>query len=281
MQNLPLLNYQLSRLKNAEPSQYRFIGSIESVSDDGLLWVRSDNLTVAVSMTRASIFLAPPEGSEDGSLQRLSWKHFPLVLEGTKVFIGGSYCNKEGRNVFCSTKEQPLVVILFEGDERHLVYRVIAASRQPNEYWNGLTPYSLVLGVVSELLIAAFYSGRPALRMTVLAALTGVFIPLMPLLPPGVLLTSFYRRWWRRGRLYRVYRDLLEYILSGEPSVRAGHEDLPLFVWEIKKAGLDENHIKIYKRRSRMLEIYAISAAGFGILCNIFVVLFILQWLFL
>ncbi len=262
-------------------NNYRFIGSIESVSDDGWLWVRGKNLTVAVSMIRAQLFLAPPEGAEDGSLQRLSWKHVPLVLEGTKIFVGGPYCHKNGRNLFCSTKEQPLVVILFEGGEQHLVYRVIAAARQSNEYWNALTPYSLALGVVSELLIAAFYSGRPALRMTVLAALTGGFIPLMPLLPPGVLLTSFYRRWWRRGKRYRIYRDLLEYMHNCGASVLAGSQVLSMFAWNRDKASLNPNQIKIYKRRSRMLELYAIAAAGLGILCNIFIVLFVLQRLFL
>lgn len=283
LQKVPLLNYQLSRTPSETPHLYRFLGAIEAVSNEGILWVRSEGLTAAVSMNRARIFLVPPEDAEDGFLQRLTWRQLPLILEGSKIFIGGPYCSKDGRKIFCSTKEHPLIVLLFEGDEQNLVYRVLAAARQPNEYWNKITPYSLVLGMFSQLLIAASYSGRPALRLTALTALASVFIPIMPLLPPGVLFTSFYRRWWRRARHYRAYRDMLEFFKEHNPTgdTEMLTEMVPAIGPMEKKAGFDPAHIQVYRNRSCRLVLYAIAAAGFGIVLNILVILFVLQSLFL
>ena len=242
------------------------------------MWARGDGLTVSVDMNRAQIYVVPPEDTEDGHLQRVTWRNFPLVLEGSKLFLGGPYCNKDSQGFFCGTKEHPLVVLLYDGNDHTLVDRVLASARQPNEYWNGITPYSIVLGVVSQLIIAASYVGRPAFRPTVLTALVAIFIPLMPLLPPGVLLTSFYRRWWRRGRLYRYYRDVLKFYRYTEQS-------RPLTLIPIKEIGIDmtdtDRLIRIYEGRSFMLEFYAITAVCFGILLNFFVILFILQSLVL
>ena len=241
-----------------------------------MLWVRGDGLTVSVDMNRAQIFVVPSEDTEDGHLQRVSWRNFPLVLEGSKLFLGGPYCIKNSQGLFCGTKEHPLVVLLYDGNDQTLVDRVLASARQPNEYWNRITPYSLVLGVVSQLIIAASYVGRPAFRLTALTALVAVFIPLMPLLPPGVLFTSFYRRWWRRGRLYRYYRDVLKFY-------RYTKQPRPLTLF--KKINIDmtdtDRLIRIYEGRSFMLELYAITAACFGILLNFLVILFIFQSLFL
>jgi len=250
---------------------YRCVGAVEAVSDEGILWVRSKGVTVAVAMNRAQIFLVPPEGTEDGALQRLQWRQFPMVLEGSKIYVAGPFCTRDGRSLFCSTKDDPLMVLLFDGDEQTLVYRVLSAARQYNEYWNSLTPYSLALGVFSQLLIAASYSGRPALRLSVLIALTAVFIPILPLLPPGVLLTSFYRRWWRRARQYRAYRDVLAFMQK--ESITAAPEGLP--------DAVARGDIQQYKNRSLLLVIYAISAVGFGIVINMWVVLFVLQNLFI
>lgn len=272
MQRFPLLNYQLSRLRTNEPSLYRCIGAIEAVSDEGLLWVRSEAVTVAVSMNRAQIFLVPPEDSEDGALQRLRWSQVPLVLEDSKVYVAGPYCTQDNRSFFCSTKEAPLMVLLFDGNEQYMVYRVLAAARSHNEYWNGITPYSLALGVFSQLLIAAFYSARPALRLSVLVALTAVCIPILPLLPPGVLLTSFYRRWWRRARQYRSNRDVLDFM---EQDRNSGEDIL------VKNKGGVGWNIRHYTNRSRQLLAYAIFAAGFGIVINILLFFFMLQRLFL
>jgi hypothetical protein len=85
---------------------------------------------------------------------------------------------------------------------------VIRAGRHRNEYWNRFTPYGFVLNAFSQIIIAASFLPRPAFRLTTLAAFTALFAPLLPLLPPGVLLTALYRGLWWRARIFRAYRDL-------------------------------------------------------------------------
>ncbi|AEJ18706.1 hypothetical protein Spica_0546 [Gracilinema caldarium DSM 7334] len=268
---MPLLNYQLSCLRTEEPSLYRCIGSIEAVNDKGFLWVRNEDVTVAVSMNWAQIFLVPPEGSQDGFLQRLQWTRFPLVFEDSKVYILGPYCTNLEGSYFCSTKDEPLIVLLFDGDEQDVIFRVMKAARQPNEYWNSITSYSLALGMLSQLLITMCYSGRPALRFFVLVALTAAFIPILPLLPPGVLFTSIYRRWWRKARQYRSNRDIYE-LQKQIP---------PLHHVDYVAESLIGKDIQFYQNRSLLLVLYAVIAVGFGIMVNMIIVFFVLQNLFL
>jgi hypothetical protein len=68
--------------------------------------------------------------------------------------------------------------------------------------------------------MALNFLSRPAFRLTVITSLVAIFIPLFPLIPPGVLFTLAYRRLWRRARVFRAYRDLvrlpLRYLPEGE-----------------------------------------------------------------
>jgi hypothetical protein len=54
-----------------------------------------------------------------------------------------------------------------------------------------------------------FYIQRPVFQLTVIAAFAAMFVPLFPLIPPGLVFTVFYRRLWWRGRVYRAYRDMV------------------------------------------------------------------------
>jgi Na+/proline symporter len=80
------------------------------------------------------------------------------------------------------------------------------AGRQRNEYWNHLTPISLIGGFVAELLWAVSLSGES--RLQTLVALVMALIPILPLFPPGVVGFYWYRRLWRRARRIRAHRDL-------------------------------------------------------------------------
>jgi hypothetical protein len=110
---------------------------------------------------------------------------------------------------FASTRENPLMVIFYDGPDRSLAIQTIRAGRQGNEYWNNLTPYALALGAFSQLIMILFYIQRPVFQLTVIAAFAAMFIPLFPLIPPGLVFAIFYRRLWWRGRVYRAYRDMI------------------------------------------------------------------------
>jgi hypothetical protein len=101
------------------------------------------------------------------------------------------------------------MVIFYDGPDRSLAIQTIRAGRQGNEYWNNLTPYALALGAYSQLIMIQVYIQRPVFQLTVIAAFAAMFIPLFPLIPPGLVFTIFYRRLWWRGRVYRAYRDMV------------------------------------------------------------------------
>jgi hypothetical protein len=231
---VPLLDYRLYTSANLErPSSFRFLGGFESVSDDRILWVRNEGLTVPVDLSGVRLYVLPSvenlEGSWDSEIQapqRIQWKDIAALAEGAQVFIGGRLCERDGKRLFCNFPNEKLLVLFYEGSERTLTVRAIQAGRQANEYWNPLTPYALAVGIFSQLTLFITYLPRPAYRINALAALVAVFGPLFPLLPPALLFTAAYRRLWRRARLLRVYRDWVQLPLR-QVDLQAAEGQLP------------------------------------------------------
>jgi hypothetical protein len=187
------------------------------------IWIRGNGLTIPVDLSGAKMFLLPIEdeegiGAEEGVPRPIKWKQVSELSEGAHIFVGGRAISRAGRPRFESSKDEPLLVILYDGSERSLLMRAVRAGRQKNEYWNTLTPYSIAIGVFSQLLMALSFVNRPAFSAAFSAALTGAFGPLLALLPPGVLLTVLSRSFWRRGRMYRALRDLARLPLRHLPS---------------------------------------------------------------
>jgi hypothetical protein len=227
----PLLDYgTYSRMKGGE---YRFIGGFESITDEHILWICSEDLTIPVDIAGAQIYLLPmqegqgmPDVFDPGEEvpERIRWDRLSALAGGAKVFVGGTLTFKDKRWTFVSGREMPLLVIIYDGPDPSLTVRAIRAGRHRNEYWNPVTPYSLLSGALCLIFFAVSFLSRPAFRLTALTALIAVFTPLFPLVPPGVLCTVIYRRLWWRARLFRAYRDLarlpLAYLPRGGESCR-------------------------------------------------------------
>jgi hypothetical protein len=222
----PILDYGICR--STEGGEFRFTGGFESVTDSHTLWIRGSALTIPVSLAGAQTWLLPmqeggfPETFDPGqeAPERIRWNRISSLAEGAKVFVGGTLALRDNRLTFVSTRENPLLVIFYDGPDNSLTTRAIRAGRHRNEYWNVLTPYALVMGALCEILVALNFLSRPAFRLTVITSLIAIFTPLFPLIPPGVLFTVIYRRLWWRARVFRAYRDLvrlpLRYLPGGE-----------------------------------------------------------------
>jgi hypothetical protein len=209
----PILNYPL--YYSAQDGEYRFLGILESITDEHILWVRGENLTVPVSLRNAQTYLMPirktgGESFEPGedTPKRIKWNEISTLTGEAKVFVGGPLVYRDDRRVFESTRENPLIVIFYDGDDRLLTIQAIRAGRQRNEYWNPITPYSLILGAVCLIIMASSFLLRPAFRLTALTALITVFTPLFPMIPPGLLFTILYKKLWLSALICRSYRDL-------------------------------------------------------------------------
>ena len=196
---------------------FRFFGELESVTDRQALWVRGGELLVPVFLKNAETYLLPmqrnegiPEISDPGeeAPEKIRWERISSLAEGAKVFIGGQLSFQEGRWVFVSTKENPLMVIFYDGPEHSLATNAIWAGRHRGEYFNLVTPYALIIGALCLLFVAAFFLPRPAFRPTVIVSIVAIFTPLFPLVPPGLLFTVLYRRLTWKSRVLRAYSDL-------------------------------------------------------------------------
>jgi hypothetical protein len=160
-----------------------------------------------------------PEGFDPGkeTPQRIRWDQLTTLTEGAKVFVGGKVRAENDRLTFVSTRDNPLLVIFYDGPDRSLTPRAIRAGRQDNEYWNRITPYAFILGAFSQIMMVLGYIQRPAFRLTVIAAFAAMCTPLYPMIPPGFLFTVLYRRLWWQARVFRAYRDLVRLPLKYLP----------------------------------------------------------------
>ena len=223
----PILDYNRYS-QQAEDDIFRFAGGFESITD-GILWIRSEDLTVPVYLNNAETYLLPMQKSDgipevfdpgDEAPERIRCERVSALTEGARVFVGGLLACRNERRSFVSTRENPLMVIFYDGSDFSLTPRAIRAGRHRGEYWNAVTPYSLAIGALCQILMATAFLPRPAFRLTVIVSIIALFVPLYPMIPPGLLFTVLYRRIAWRSRVLRSYRDLarlpLRYLASSK-----------------------------------------------------------------
>jgi hypothetical protein len=222
----PFLDYASYRHIPGSGGTYRFTGGFES-TDGHILWIRSENLTIPIMLDKAQTYILPMteeyeilesfDPAEEAP-ERIRWDQIASLTEGTKVFVGGTLAFQDERWIFVSTKENPLLIIFYNGSDRSLTIRTIRAGRNKNEFWNTMTPYSFIIGAFCQFLIAVSFLSRPAFRLTSIIAFITLFTPLFPLFPPGILFTLLYRRLWWSARIFRAYRDILRLPLKYLPA---------------------------------------------------------------
>ncbi|MCL2879442.1 MAG: hypothetical protein FWF29_04275 [Treponema sp.] len=213
----PILDYSIYRKLEKEEKEFRFSGGFESITDRKTLWIQGENLTIPVSLEDARIYLLPIQKGDvitdsfdrGGEVpERINWNRVTTLTEGSRVYAGGSLVFRDDRWIFVSTKDNPLIVIFYDGPDRSLTTRTISAGRRRNAYWNNVTPYSLAMGALCLILISLSYLNRPVFRLTVITSLIALFIPLFPMIPPGILFTIICRRISWQARKFMVYSDL-------------------------------------------------------------------------
>ena len=266
MRNSALLDYRLYRQLKEEGSVFRFTGNIESITDGHTLWLRGRDLTLPVSLENTKCYLLPEheEGAEPDALEQIRWNRVSALPEGVKVFAGGQVKTRKNRMIFCSTKESPLTVIFYCCPDDELPEVIIKAARTKDEYWNSLTPVSIAIGALALISTAASFLGRPAYHLAVISAFTAVFIPVLPVMPPGFLLTIISRRLTRTARKLRVSCDLAFYNLLSP---------------DLKREVSPVNAAKSYAIRAYSVEIFAWVLMFAGICMNIIFIFLILNLL--
>jgi hypothetical protein len=217
-------NYWSAAKEGQEPLNFRFFGNLESVTDGETLWMHGKDLTISVSLKNTVTYLLPAyKGGSDQEMPdideeapvKIRWGKVSMLTEGTKVFVGGSLVYRDDRWQFVSTKKNPLIVFFYDGPDRLFTTRVIQSCRQQWAYWNAITPYSLIIGTLCLIFLAFSFFHRPIFRPTVVFSFVLLFIPLYPIIPPGLLFTVFCRRLAEKSRMCKAYSDLARLSLRG------------------------------------------------------------------
>ena len=229
-------------------SLFRFTGEIESITDSLTLWVKGNNLTIPVSLEKTKCYLLPIHEGEGETPRQIRWDRVSMLSEGAKVYIGGWIKLQNNRLAFVSTKEDPLMVIFYNCPDYGLTDGIIRTARTRNEYWNGITPVSLAVGALALIYIAASFLDRPAFRLTVISAFIAVFIPILPVMPPGFIFTILHRRLTWSARKLRVNWDMVDFGFLPGSSIQLAVKAYALesFAWFLMLLGICINIIFIF-----------------------------------
>ena len=218
----PVLSYRVVR-STRQKGLYRFFGRIEAVQGSERLWLNNGRLSVQVDLEGLAVYTLPAdtEFHQEGRVENneISFADVPPTFvhsskissfpQGTDIFVSGTLFYENSRPVFRAAQGAGLLVLIYDGDVRTVLRRSIWAGRQRNEYLNQFSPLSFTLASFSLFILAYIFLRTPRLQFYAHLALTMSLLPAAPLLPPGLLLYSLYRRIWRTGRYLRAERDLL------------------------------------------------------------------------
>jgi hypothetical protein len=202
--------------KDNEGSTYRFFGTLEAIQDTNKIWLRSGDVSAAADLEDVPVYILPSYSSDESLDEALSdeepqsvpWKQISSLPAGVHLFVAGALYLENGRAIFRSESQFPLLVVIFDGGKETILRRAIRSGRQRNEYWNQYTLISLITGSFALLLLTYVFLGNPATRLPALISLTLSVSPLAVLLPPGVAFLYLYRFFWKRARTLRAERDL-------------------------------------------------------------------------
>lgn len=206
---------------------FRFFGRLEALQDDDRLWVSDGTSTIEVDMEGGTVYLLPeglaPSPAQidyrsdfEGLLHTMSapeivpWRRMTSLTEGTQVFVSGRLESDRGVPVFRGARHGGPLVILYDGEPEDLLARAIWFGRERNEYWNALTPPSLIAGMFVLVILSVQAFSSPGSFTAAIMSLGFASIPVLPLLPPGVVGFFIYRKLWMKGRAKRAWRDLLK-----------------------------------------------------------------------
>ncbi|MDR1933567.1 MAG: hypothetical protein LBQ57_12190 [Spirochaetales bacterium] len=222
-----------SRGEMAESGHYHFLGVLEAIQEDDVIWLRNDEVALSADMKGQKVFLLPSQtvsggeprdfaaadtsgGEDEASFlsdetpQVVAWGKVRSLPEGIHVLLAGTLHITDRKGRFRSGKKGELLVIFYDGDNASLLKRAVWHGRQRNEYWNPFTGVSLAAGFLTGMSLSYFFLSTPINRIPAILSIIISLIPLIPVLPPGMVFFVLYRRLWRRGRFLRAQRDILK-----------------------------------------------------------------------
>lgn len=219
-----LLPMAVPRFSSEEGSLglHRFLGELEAIEGDDLLWIKGAHGTITADMRNARVYNMTDSGSNTElyenlypyplpkkSLVHMSWNDIFSLTEGTRLFLFGDLEVHSGKYCIKSSNEMPLTVIIYNEDPFTLIPRAAWCGRHWNEFWNFLTPWSVLTGTLLLLISSVWLIQNSNNYIVNFISLFLSLIPLILFLPPGVFMFNLYKYYWNQGRQFRAERDLI------------------------------------------------------------------------
>ena len=216
--------------KEAALGPFRILGELEAIEGNDTLWLKTrENRSITVDMRDSHVYFMPafagkekqyphlnPVPFPSESLEKVSWNQVFSLPEGTKMYVSGEVEYNAGRFRFRSGDKAPLMVLVYNENPRYLVPRAVWCGRQSNEFWNFLTPWSLISGILILLIQSVYLLQNSGNYLIQFFCIAMALIPALLFLPPGVFLFNLYRRSWDTARRFRAERDLIRLSLLPE-----------------------------------------------------------------
>ncbi|MDC7127056.1 MAG: hypothetical protein PQJ46_15930 [Spirochaetales bacterium] len=209
-----------------ESGLYSFTGELQAIQGDNVIWLNNGKVSVKAEMDYTTLYLLPSSDSIENENQieenknmlpkdmpkKISWKRVYSLEQGTGILLYGNVDIENGTPVFRNTEQNPLFVIIFDGEKETVLRRSIWSGRQLNEYWHTLTPISLIAGsfLLFVMSYVQFRNIGSNLNAEILLILS--MIPIFPFCPPGLFFYFAFRYFWKTGRYLRGERDLLRLV---------------------------------------------------------------------
>jgi len=199
---------------------YRFLGSLQAIEGDNILWLTNSDVSVSINLEGVPIYMLPSFSREmsfsktlnypDENPKKTYWNRIFSIPEKTSFFVSGKFIQNNGLPQFINSKEDPLLVIIFDCEISEFYRHAILSGRQRNEYWNSLTPGALTIGSFSLFIYFYLLIQLPYMHFVAVTALSFSLVPVLPFFPPGLLFYYIYRSFWKKARYLRAERDLLK-----------------------------------------------------------------------
>ncbi len=208
---MKILTYRNLELNNS----YIFLGELESIKSDNLIWLKGETLSISIDLTKKDIFRL----YKDGGVEIARWENLTSLLEGSKFYIGGTLEYRNGAPYLKDKEDLPMLVVNYDDEDWDITRELLIKGRYKNELWNSFTPYSYITGVLLLIILSYVAYKTNTNKVYSYYILLAAGTPFYFILPPGLIFYLQFRKFWSISFRFSILRDLYNLKLNEKKNI--------------------------------------------------------------